>query len=90
MAVTDLFAGYTSTNLGIAVVCLAPLVKKIHEAQVLEMTDKLCNKLLNGKDQHRDIASIAMKTFFFFGSSYLICCTISSCFCFSKVERRNN
>ncbi|KAM0046728.1 putative TATA-binding protein interacting (TIP20) [Helianthus debilis subsp. tardiflorus] len=49
---------------GLAIKCLAPLVKKIHEAQVLEMTDKLCNKLLNGKDQHRDIASIALKTIF--------------------------
>lgn len=26
------------------------------------MTNKLCDKLLNGKDQHRDIASIALKT----------------------------
>uniref|UniRef100_A0A453JP11 TATA-binding protein interacting (TIP20) domain-containing protein n=1 Tax=Aegilops tauschii subsp. strangulata TaxID=200361 RepID=A0A453JP11_AEGTS len=26
------------------------------------MTDKLCDKLLNGKEQHRDIASIALKT----------------------------
>ncbi|KAM7478698.1 hypothetical protein LguiA_026911 [Lonicera macranthoides] len=41
---------------------LAPLVKKIREERVLEMTDKLCDKLLNGKDQHRDIASIALKT----------------------------
>jgi cullin-associated NEDD8-dissociated protein 1 len=47
---------------GLAVKCLAPLVKKIREAQVLEMTNKLCDKLLNGKDQHRDIASIALKT----------------------------
>lgn len=49
---------------GLAVKCLAPLVKKIHEAQVLDMTHKLCDKLLNGKDQHRDIASIALKTIF--------------------------
>nr|XP_043619408.1 cullin-associated NEDD8-dissociated protein 1 [Erigeron canadensis] len=49
---------------GLAVKCLAPLVKKVHEAQVLAMTDKLCDKLLNGKDQHRDIASIALKTIF--------------------------
>ena len=27
----------------------------------MEMTDKLCDKLLNGKDQHRDTASIALK-----------------------------
>lgn len=47
---------------GLAVKCLAPLVKKIRETQVLEITNKLCDKLLNGKDQHRDIASIALKT----------------------------
>ncbi|KAG8368925.1 hypothetical protein BUALT_Bualt15G0097100 [Buddleja alternifolia] len=47
---------------GLAVKCLAPLVKKIREQQVLEMTNKLCDKLLNGKEQHRDIASIALKT----------------------------
>lgn len=41
---------------------LAPLVKKVSEAQVVEIANKLCDKLLNGKDQHRDIASIALKT----------------------------
>ncbi|KAF5731795.1 cullin-associated NEDD8-dissociated protein 1 [Tripterygium wilfordii] len=47
---------------GLAVKCLAPLVKKISEPRVVEMTGKLCDKMLNGKDQHRDIASIALKT----------------------------
>ncbi|KAG6781866.1 hypothetical protein POTOM_011249 [Populus tomentosa] len=47
---------------GLAVKCLAPLVKKVSEARVVEMTNKLCEKLLHGKDQHRDIASIALKT----------------------------
>ncbi|KAK4605475.1 hypothetical protein RGQ29_013498 [Quercus rubra] len=47
---------------GLAVKCLAPLVKKVSEAQVVEIANKLCDKLLNGKDQHRDIASIALKT----------------------------
>lgn len=37
-------------------------MKKVSEARVVEMANKLCNKLLNGKDQHRDIASIALKT----------------------------
>ncbi|XP_078432582.1 cullin-associated and neddylation dissociated [Wolffia australiana] len=46
---------------GLAVKCLAPLVKKISEETVLEMTKKLCDKLLSGKDQHRDVASIALK-----------------------------
>ncbi|KAJ6327874.1 hypothetical protein OIU78_014688 [Salix suchowensis] len=47
---------------GLAVKCLAPLVKKVSETRVVEMTNKLCEKLLHGKDQHRDIASIALKT----------------------------
>lgn len=47
---------------GLAVKCLAPLVRKMSEARVVEMTSQLCDKLLNGKDQHRDTASIALKT----------------------------
>ncbi|XP_057469617.1 cullin-associated NEDD8-dissociated protein 1-like isoform X2 [Actinidia eriantha] len=47
---------------GLAVKCLAPLAKKVNEQQVVEMTNKLCDKLLNGKEQHRDVASIALKT----------------------------
>ncbi|KAG8058205.1 hypothetical protein GUJ93_ZPchr0002g23195, partial [Zizania palustris] len=47
---------------GLAVKCLAPLVKKVGEDMVVEMTNKLCDKLLNGKDQHRDTSSIALKT----------------------------
>lgn len=41
---------------------LAPLVKKMSEARVAEMIAQLCVKLLNAKDQHRDTASIALKT----------------------------
>lgn len=37
-------------------------MRKVSEPRVVEMTSKLCDKLLNGKDQHRDIASIALKT----------------------------
>lgn len=36
-------------------------MKKVSEPRVVEMTNKLCDKLLKEKDQHRDIASIAMK-----------------------------
>uniref|UniRef100_A0A0E0G1Z4 Uncharacterized protein n=1 Tax=Oryza nivara TaxID=4536 RepID=A0A0E0G1Z4_ORYNI len=36
---------------GLAVKCLAPLVKKVGEDSVVEMTNILCDKLLNGKDQ---------------------------------------
>ncbi|CAN6271552.1 unnamed protein product, partial [Urochloa humidicola] len=39
---------------GLAVKCLAPLVKKVGEDKVVEMTNKLCDKLINGKEQHRD------------------------------------
>uniref|UniRef100_A0A7N0ZXV2 Cullin-associated NEDD8-dissociated protein 1 n=1 Tax=Kalanchoe fedtschenkoi TaxID=63787 RepID=A0A7N0ZXV2_KALFE len=46
----------------LAVKCLAPLVKKVSEGRVVAMTVKLCDKLLHGKDQHRDVASIALKT----------------------------
>ncbi|CAH2045730.1 unnamed protein product, partial [Thlaspi arvense] len=47
---------------GLAVKCLAPLVKKVGEDRIVEMTNKLCDKLLHGKDQHRDTASIALRT----------------------------
>ncbi|KAK1323717.1 Cullin-associated NEDD8-dissociated protein 1 [Acorus calamus] len=47
---------------GLALKCLVPLVKKLAPDRVLEMTDKLCDKLLSGKAQHRDISSIALKT----------------------------
>ncbi|XP_010912657.1 cullin-associated NEDD8-dissociated protein 1 [Elaeis guineensis] len=47
---------------GLAMKCLAPLVKKVSEERILDMTNKLADKLLNGKDQHRDTASIALKT----------------------------
>ncbi|KAG2261616.1 hypothetical protein Bca52824_068695 [Brassica carinata] len=47
---------------GLAVKCLAPLVKKVGKERIVEMTNKLCDKLLHGKDQHRDTASIALRT----------------------------
>jgi cullin-associated NEDD8-dissociated protein 1 len=47
---------------GLVVKCLAPLVRKMNESRVVEMTSQLCDKILNGKDQHRDTASIALKT----------------------------
>ncbi|XP_057530355.1 cullin-associated NEDD8-dissociated protein 1 [Amaranthus tricolor] len=46
----------------LAVKCLAPLVKKVNCSRVLDMTSKLSVKLLNLKEQHRDVASIALKT----------------------------
>eukprot|EP00897_Mesotaenium_endlicherianum_P010551 jgi/Mesen1/9524/ME000637S08970 len=47
---------------GLAVKCLAPLVKKVNEARVVEICETLVTKLLTAKDQQRDIASIALKT----------------------------
>ncbi|XP_024383560.1 cullin-associated NEDD8-dissociated protein 1 isoform X1 [Physcomitrium patens] len=47
---------------GLAVKCLAPLVKKVHEGRVVEIVESLCQKLLTGKEQQRDTASIALKT----------------------------
>lgn len=47
---------------GLAVKCLTPLVKKVSQARLLEMTGKLSQKLLNEKDLRRDVASIALKT----------------------------
>lgn len=37
-------------------------MKKVHEGRVVEIVDSLCQKLLTGKEQQRDIASIALKT----------------------------
>jgi cullin-associated NEDD8-dissociated protein 1 len=47
---------------GLAVKCLVPLVKKVSEDRVVEMANTLCNRLLNGKEQRRDIVNIALKT----------------------------
>jgi cullin-associated NEDD8-dissociated protein 1 len=47
---------------GLAVKCLAPLVKKVNENRVVDIAETLCNRLLTGKEQQRDIASIALKT----------------------------
>eukprot|EP00898_Chlorokybus_atmophyticus_P001722 jgi/Chlat1/2550/Chrsp175S02405 len=47
---------------GLAVKCLAPLVKKVNEARVVNIVETLCQKLLRGKEQQRDIASIGLKT----------------------------
>jgi hypothetical protein len=41
---------------------LAPLVKKVSECRVVEIVDSLCQRLLTGREQQRDIASIALKT----------------------------
>jgi cullin-associated NEDD8-dissociated protein 1 len=37
-------------------------VKKVSECRVVEIVDSLCQRLLTGREQQRDIASIALKT----------------------------
>lgn len=46
----------------IAVKCLGILVTKVHEAQVGQICDKLCDLILNGTHELRDIYSIGIKT----------------------------
>ena len=41
---------------------LVPLVSKVSEARTVDMTSSLMQKLVNGKDQQRDTAVIALKT----------------------------
>ena len=38
------------------------MVKNVSEDKVVEMENTLCNRLLNGKEQRRDIVNIALKT----------------------------
>jgi len=51
---------------GLAVKCLGPLVKKIHENQINELVDKLADQLLKKLDKKsadtREIASMGLKT----------------------------
>ncbi|CAM9895994.1 unnamed protein product [Ectocarpus fasciculatus] len=42
----------------IAVKCLGALLRKVQEAQVGEICDKLCDLILDGKAELRDIYSI--------------------------------
>ncbi|CAM9131552.1 unnamed protein product, partial [Ectocarpus sp. 12 AP-2014] len=46
----------------IAVKCLGALLRKVQEAQVGEICDKLCDLILDGKAELRDIYSIGLKT----------------------------
>ena len=46
----------------VAVKCLAIILKKVHQTQIGEICDKLCNLILDGKDALRDIYSIGLKT----------------------------
>ena len=46
----------------VAVKCLAIILKKVQQAQIGEICDKLCALILDGKDALRDIYSIGLKT----------------------------
>lgn len=46
----------------VAVKCLGTLLKKVQQAQIGEISDKLCALILEGKDALRDIYSIGLKT----------------------------
>lgn len=43
---------------------LVPLVKKLDDSAVVEIGEVLLSRLVNGKEQQRDSASIALKTIF--------------------------
>ena len=45
----------------IAVKCLSVLMKRVQEAQVIDVADKLCAKILKGTAELRDIYSIGLK-----------------------------
>lgn len=47
---------------GLAVKCLAPLVRKLHDDYVDHLMVELSNSILSGKDEQRDIAAIGLKT----------------------------
>jgi cullin-associated NEDD8-dissociated protein 1 len=46
----------------LAVKCLSPLVRKVHEERVEEIMTALVSHLLSGTDEQRDISSIGLKT----------------------------
>ena len=46
----------------LAVKCLSPLVRKVHEEKVDEVMLSLCNQVLSGTEEQRDICSIGLKT----------------------------
>lgn len=61
MAVLERLDDKSNDVQSIAVKCLALLVKKVHEEQVFDISDKLCNYILSGKEELRDIYSIGLK-----------------------------
>jgi len=61
-AILKLLNDSSSDVQGLAVKCLSPLVRKVHEQQVDEIMVELCQQMLKGKEEQRDICSIGLKT----------------------------
>ena len=61
LAVLERLTDKSNDVQSIAVKCLALLVKKVQEEQVFDISDKLCNSILSGKEELRDIYSIGLK-----------------------------
>ncbi|KAJ3295312.1 Cullin-associated NEDD8-dissociated protein 1 [Borealophlyctis nickersoniae] len=62
VAVTKLLEDKNGEVQNLAVKCLAPIVKRIHEPYLQEIVDQLCKLLLDKSEALRDIASIGLKT----------------------------
>jgi len=60
--VLKLLSDQSSDVQGLAVKCLSPLVRKVHEAQVEDIMLQLIQLVLTGKEEQRDISSIGLKT----------------------------
>ncbi|KAG0346276.1 Cullin-associated NEDD8-dissociated protein 1 [Podila humilis] len=61
-AVLNLMMDKNGEVQNMAVKCLGPLVKKVQEAQLQEIVDKLCAYVSEDKEDLREIASIGLKT----------------------------
>jgi len=61
-AILKLLNDSSSDVQGLAVKCLSPLVRKVHDQQVDEIMVELVNQVLKGKEEQRDICSIGLKT----------------------------
>ena len=61
-AILKLLNDQSSDVQGLAVKCLSPLVRKVHDQQVDEIVLDLCSNVLTGKQEQRDICSIGLKT----------------------------
>ena len=57
-AILKLLNDQSSDVQGLAVKCLSPLVRKVHDAQVDEVMVELCSSVLTGKEEQRDICAI--------------------------------